>query len=280
MREYIVLKGIASGPTSVIMAGVHGNETCGIQAIECLLPSLQDLQDQILKGRVIFLLGNPLAVQEKKRFIDVNLNRMFLSKLFSSDKIQDSYEYHRAKFLMSVLSNADALLDIHSTRNKSEPFILSDHPHIFDMINQFPIQFKKVVSGIDDLHPGSSDGFMNSIGKIGICIECGQHEDKDAIRNAKIAIYQFLYNMGNLNLPTNEVEKVERTSVHLKGIYKTKTNSFILSQVFNDFDPIKTDQIIATDGDNEVYVDEDGIILFAVNREKEGEEGFMFGKIV
>jgi succinylglutamate desuccinylase len=117
MKEFTLIKGALPGPTSVIMAGVHGNEYCGIKAIEKVLPILEN---KIVRGQVIFLLGNPLAVEENKRFIDSNLNRMF--KNTRSKYEAHSYEYHRAKFIMSVLDNADALLDLHSTRNPSSPY--------------------------------------------------------------------------------------------------------------------------------------------------------------
>ena len=52
-----IIEGSNPGPTSVILAGIHGNEPCGIIAFERILPSLK-----INSGKVIFEIGNPLAI--------------------------------------------------------------------------------------------------------------------------------------------------------------------------------------------------------------------------
>lgn len=274
MEEYFVIKGQNPGPTTVIMAGVHGNETCGVKAVETVIPLLME---KVSKGRVIFLLGNPLAVAQGKRFIDVNLNRMFAPSGEISFHHRNSYEFHRAKFLMSALKQADALLDIHSTTNPSEPFMISDHPEVFERTVDLPCDFSRIVSGLDALHPGSSDGFMNQIGKLGVCIECGQHENPEAFQLAKRSIFRFLQNMGNIELPkARKMVRIDRQEIFAESIYHTKTGTFRLAHPFSDFATVKPTQYIARDGDDIIRAEKEGFILFAVNREKIGDEGFVF----
>ena len=64
LKEYTIFTGALPGKTSVIIAGIHGNEMCGIKAFEKILPSLS-----IDCGKVIFLIGNPVALSENKRLI-------------------------------------------------------------------------------------------------------------------------------------------------------------------------------------------------------------------
>lgn len=60
----------------VISCGVHGNETGPIEICNVLI-------EQLLKGkialthRVLFIIGNPKAINQQKRFVDENLNSVF-----------------------------------------------------------------------------------------------------------------------------------------------------------------------------------------------------------
>jgi len=59
---------------------IHGNEICGLEAVNRLLhEGFFKHGFDTRSTRVTILLGNPRAVMENKRYIDVNLNRMFLS---------------------------------------------------------------------------------------------------------------------------------------------------------------------------------------------------------
>lgn len=60
----------------IVSAGVHGNETAPIEVLNNLLNELLDGQWP-LACPMLLILGNPLAMDAGKRFIDVNLNRLF-----------------------------------------------------------------------------------------------------------------------------------------------------------------------------------------------------------
>ncbi len=68
-----------SQPTSislVISVGVHGNETGPIELINHLLKDI--FSDGLaLNVRLLVLIGNPVSANAGKRFIDVNMNRLF-----------------------------------------------------------------------------------------------------------------------------------------------------------------------------------------------------------
>src|ERR1700674_4153678 len=108
--EVIELIGKEKGSTSMILVGVHGDEKCGVEAINKILPNLQ-----IEKGRVLIAYGNPRAIELNIRFTEANLNRMFKSNDHLSESDKKSYEYKRAQFLKKYLDQADALLDVHAS---------------------------------------------------------------------------------------------------------------------------------------------------------------------
>mgnify|MGYP000718108240 CR=1 FL=1 len=78
------------GSTNMILVGVHGNERCGIDAINELLPTLK-----IVRGRVLIAYGNPKAIAQNMRYTEANLNRLFKSDEMLSEKEKSSYENHK-----------------------------------------------------------------------------------------------------------------------------------------------------------------------------------------
>lgn len=60
----------------VISCAVHGNETAPIEIVSALIDDL--LSEELKCGqRVLFVLGNPWAMEIGERFVDVNMNRLF-----------------------------------------------------------------------------------------------------------------------------------------------------------------------------------------------------------
>jgi succinylglutamate desuccinylase len=87
---------------------IHGNEVGSLPAIIRILNELRDSTIQF-GGRLSIVLGNPEAALENKRFLESDLNRMFLQTTL------DTHESRRAQQLMPILSKCDLLLDLHQT---------------------------------------------------------------------------------------------------------------------------------------------------------------------
>ncbi|NVN96748.1 succinylglutamate desuccinylase/aspartoacylase family protein [Candidatus Nomurabacteria bacterium] len=259
-------------PISAIFAGVHGNEICGVNAFKELIPELK-----ITNGVVYFVLGNPKAILQKKRFTEMNLNRVFKSVNQYTDDEKKSYEFRRGKKLKRLLKEVEVLLDIHSSMTKeSVPFIICEKNA--DEIVKF-LPAGTIVNGFDIVEPGGTDFYMNSIGKIGICIECGNHNEPNAKLVATETIKTFLSLRGHLTsgvkLKTSAQKKIQ-----MYNLYFTQTEKFVLNKKFDDFETVKRGQIIGTDGLNQVCAPEDSIILFAQNKQKVGSEAFLLGRII
>ncbi len=266
--DVITISGILPGPTSLILAGVHGNETCGPQAFQKLLPDLR-----IQAGTVIFAYGNPKALLANMRFTQVNLNRMFKPDSVLSDVDISSYEYSRAQFLKKYLDQATALLDIHASFTpNSRPFLICE-PNS-QVITQY-LPFDLVVSGFDAVEPGGTDYYMNQKGSLGICAECGYLGDPQAVEMATSCILAFLTARGHL---TNTLQAKQQSKLEIYQLYITKTDSFTLVQPFSDFQELKKGQIIGQDGSSNVICSKDSQILFARSRQAVGEEAFLLGE--
>lgn len=260
--------GDKKGPTSIILAGVHGNEKCGVEALDKILPKLE-----IQSGRVLFGYGNPRAIEANKRFTETNLNRMFKDDNLLSKRDREGYEYKRAQFLKSYLNVADALLDIHASSNtNSRPFIICEANSKM-LTDYLPVD--TIVYGFDNIEPGGTDYYMNSINKIGICVECGYLGDPKSTLIAEENIFAFLKAQGHI---TNDLQPQKHSYIQMYDLYLTKTNSFSLEKQFDVFEEVIEGEIIGLDGTEEIRAKKNSIILFAQNLTKIGEEAFLLGE--
>lgn len=266
-EDFVRLTGSESGPTSIVIGGVHGDEICGPEAIFRVLPSLS-----IERGSVLIGFGNPPAIEKRERFLGANLNRMFADIL--SPEEMASYEYQRAQFMKGYLVQADVLLDIHASMNpQSQPFCICE-PNAYGIVQYLPAGL--VVSGFDEVEPGGTDYYMNKIGKVGICIECGYREKPESIDLAERAIKTFLGVVGHISA---SFQCQPQKRIKMYRLYKTKTDNFVLAKEFGDFEELEAGQLIGTDGSEEIRTDRASIILFPKNKEKVGEEAFLLGEV-
>lgn len=270
LEKVIRISGKLPGTKSVILVGVHGNESCGIDAINKLLPDLK-----IDQGHLTIAFGNPRAIEMNTRLTEENLNRMFLPEQELTDLQKRSYEYKRAIFLKNILSDSEVLLDIHASNNpNSKPFIICEQ-NSRDIYKYIPID--TVVNGFDLVEPGGTDYFMNSIGKTGLCIECGYINDLKSTKVAIDSILAFLKIRGHIN---QRIQSKKQNVFKVFLLYKTSTDNFTLLKPLADFEQVKKNQIIGLDGVNEVTAPEDSIILFAKNTSLKGSEAFLLGRRV
>ena len=108
--EGIIIKSILKGPTVYIVAGIHGNEPAGIEALK----RLQEIQ--LKKGTLILLPeANQLAVKEKSRTLPSlgDLNRAFPGRKKGMVVEELAYEIHE-----NITDfQPDIVLDLHESKN-------------------------------------------------------------------------------------------------------------------------------------------------------------------
>lgn len=257
------------GPTVTIMAGVHGNEKQGVYALK-----IAQKKFKIIAGKVHWIIANPGALQKNKRFLEMNLNRAFKPENNLNKEQAASYERSLAKEIIPFLDDSSALLDLHSVSNlPATPFIICE-PEYFDVARKFPL---KIISfGWGNVHPGSTDEYMNERGKAGICVECGHHKEAAAQKRALLSIEIFLENFGLIK-PLKRRKTVKQTAISPEYIYKCKKN-FKVKYLFPDFTFIKKGTFIGTDGQERIFSTFDGYIIFAGDCEKPDMEAFVLGK--
>ena len=127
---------------------------------------------------------------------------------------------------------------------------------------------------IDSFHPGSSDGYVNLQNKPGFCFECGYMCDPKTQNVAEEGILHFLAYYGCVNDKVS-APKVNPELIRIINLYKNNYGSFKSKRYFRDFEKMKEKTLIGFDGDREVYIDKDKIVLFVRDRENTCEECFL-----
>lgn len=266
--EIIEIIGSNSNLVSVVLVGVHGNEKCGVSALENILPNLK-----INQGKVFFIYANPKAITQNVRYTEANLNRMFKSDDLISESDRQSYEYERAQYLKKYLNQADALLDVHASFTPtSQRFVICEN-NARGIIEYLPVNL--IVSGFDKIEPGGTDYYMNNRGKIGICVECGYLDDPTSTEVAENSIINFLKARGHLD---NDLPVSIQEHIRMNTLYFSQTDYFTLNQDFADFARLTTGELIGYDGEQEIRAEKDCFILFSRQTTKTGEEAFLLGE--
>ncbi|MFA6064574.1 MAG: succinylglutamate desuccinylase/aspartoacylase family protein [archaeon] len=255
------------GPKVVVMAGVHGDEICGVKALDELIPKIK-----VTAGKVTFIYANLKAIEQNKRFIEYNLNRCFSSD--QAENVYSTLEGKTGRELVRILDDSDVLLDLHaSTSKKTVPFIICEKQS-YAYANVLP--FKFVVGGFDFVYPGASDHYMNQNNKPALCVECGYLGDKSTIKVAKNTVLTFLKKAGSIRgkAPTLAQKKF----FEVNFVYKNKFGPFRLSRDFADFEELSGSTVVGFDGQQRAFAEDGDLLLFARSEDKLNSECFVIGK--
>lgn len=269
----VTREGKRSGRTLTVIGGVHGDEHCGVEALDELIQRIN-----IVAGRVHWIYGNPRAIERNMRQTEMNLNRAFLPETLLSPAKRSSYERQRALELMPYLRMSDALLDVHASNTPgSTPFLICP-PQAAAIAERLPFSLRS--NGWDALEPGGTDAYVNQCGGIGLCAECGYSKDPHSVTVARAAIYAFLRVMGAITdcpLPPKTRQRVVR--VHT--LYRTKMH-FLPSRVFQDFELLQPGERVGTDSQSTIHAPRESghHIIFCRERKGANEEAFILGQEV
>ncbi|WP_435068663.1 succinylglutamate desuccinylase [Haloplanus sp. C73] len=168
-------------PDVAVVAGIHGDEPCGPDAVEALLDDPPDFQRPVK-----FIIANERALERGVRYVDEDLNRAF-----PGDPEAESHERRLAHRLLAELDGCTTLA-LHSTQSYPHPFALVDTvtPETAEGCAALPVD--AVVETAD-----YADGRLISYPGT-IEVECGLQWSETAAANARELITAFLAATGVL----------------------------------------------------------------------------------
>jgi len=267
------------GPHVLINALTHGNEFCGMVAVCHLLDS--GVRPKI--GTLTLSFGNVAAYESfdpqrpfDSRQITHNLNRVWSAAQL--DGGEDSVELRRARAMRPAIAAADHILDIHSTAQDVVPFWV--YP-AFDrnaaLAGALPRPDVHLVMplGLGSGTPIVQYGAHAHAGSkgSGLVVECGQHFKRSS---AELATDVALNLLGHFELIDREVPLPARPPqrFELLRTHVVKHAEFRFARPLIGFETFAKDELIATDGGEEIRSPIDRCTIFMPTRQPiVGREG-------
>jgi predicted deacylase len=296
-------RGQSPGPRFLVTGAVHGNETCGTQAITQIMADIDRGALGILAGEVTFIpVVNPLAYARRQRAGDRNLNR----NLAPTDTPSE-FEDHIAQWLCPLMARHDVLLDLHSTRAHNPAFAmlgpqnnegalqpfrhaaaeraLARHLGVARFVDgwlgTYAIGVQRRVArgtgGAFNRHPRYGVGtteYMRSVGGYAITLECGQHDDPQSPKVGYAAIRNALAFLGiSGHPPPQPVTSPE--VLHMVDVIDRDHPGDQFVRAWSSFEPLRQGDVIGTrHAGGVVTAPHDGYILFPDAQAEPGHEWF------
>ncbi|MDA0197013.1 MAG: succinylglutamate desuccinylase/aspartoacylase family protein [Bacteroidetes bacterium] len=280
-------KGKRSGPTLIFMAGIHGNETSGIEALQEVFSTLKSIKPEI-SGAIVGIAGNRAALSQETRYIDEDLNRLWLTEESNSEIIEFKERDEIVETLDEVLtSETEQVLffDLHSTSTESPPFImLSDTLRNRELAQLIGVP---IILGLLEHLKGM---FMEATSRSGfptILFQGGRNGDETTVTNFKGMIWKVLQSKCLLDtklIPEcesainllNSFAPVDKENEFFEIIYSHKIKpetKFLMKPDYLGFGYVKKNEVLATADGIEVRSPSKGTLFMPLNQEQ-GEEGF------
>lgn len=303
--------GLLPGPRLVVLGAVHGNETCGTQAIERVMEDIRAGSLALAAGSVTFVpVTNPLAYARRQRIGDRNLNR----NLCPTDRPRE-FEDHVANWLCPLLARHDVLLDLHSFHTGGEPFVMLGPENNAGALEPFAraaeeeglalrLGVRRFVDGWLDTYalgvqqratqapPGASSQdrhtalgygigtteYMRSVGGYGLTLECGQHDDPEsphvAYRAVRNALAYLGIATGAVPVAVSEIE-----GLRLYRVVDRMHAQDRLGRDWTSFDRLRAGEVIGVRHDGTALVaDCDGYLVFPNPGALPGQEWFYLAR--
>ncbi|TWT09603.1 succinylglutamate desuccinylase/aspartoacylase family protein [Reyranella sp. CPCC 100927] len=300
--EIVRFAGLEPGPKLLVLGAVHGNETCGTEAIRTTIADCRDGRLAVQRGHVTFVpIANRKAYDQGTREGDRNLNRDLHEYI-----PPQCYEDRVANVLCPLLREHDVLLDIHSFSGTGEPFVFVGPSNNAGPIEPFRWAAEEgafaaclgpslLMHGFLAAHvraqqglaqrglPGTSwakgvgtTEYMRQSGGYGVTIECGQHRDSQAPHVARRAIDNAMAHLGLIDVPA-PARSARRAIEVIDAVYALAADDR-LERPFVSGDAVKHGDIIARRADGEILTAaRDGFVIFPQAKPKPLVEFYYFG---
>lgn len=295
------VNGKFDGPTVIMLAGMHGNERAGVEAVINLLDVLfnnEQIQSNF-HGKLLCLRANTAALEKGVRYVDEDMNRIWFPAILEQirntpDDAFNSSERREIKQLLKILDNIP--------QDKEHPVILADvhtfsaEGWMFSITNSEPRQRRllanvqaPMVFGIEKTLRGTALGYYQQEGYISFGLEGGQHENKLTAENTMAALMLLLKASGCIDAKhfpdIKDYEKqlkwhTRNLPVETELVYQhiiEPGDSFEMRPGYKNFQPVKKGEWLANDQDGKILAQCDGYILMPLYQ-SQGNDGFFIIK--
>jgi succinylglutamate desuccinylase len=290
-----VAEGELDGPTLIAIGGVHGNEPAGVAAILAVLESLRS-DPASLKGEFVGLTGNRIALAKKRRFVDIDLNRLWSyngsgpGPIHRAETARDAVEVREQIALQQAIVEAGKrakgpvfVVDLHTTSGHGPGFTaIGDTLANRSFAAAIPVP---LVLGLEELVDGTLLEFLDESGFVSTVFEIGQHEEEVAARRGVAGLLIALGQAGLLDASRDSrVHRARRyLAAETRGLPPVvemrrrhpvlPDDGFQMLPGFRNFQPISDGEVLAHDQGGPILANGPARILMPLYQEL-GEDGF------
>jgi predicted deacylase len=260
------------GPHVLVNALTHGNELCGMTAATHLLD--RGIRPRI--GTLTVAFANVAAYESfdraqpfESRQLVHNLNRIWSPEWL--DGTEDSPELRRARELRPVVEAADHLLDLHSTSQPVHPFWVYagfERNAAVALAIGRPSVHLVMPSGLGSGTPVIQYGSHGTPAGKGVALvaECGQHFLQATSDLAVEVTLDFLGHFGLIDRAIPSHERAPQRRFELLQTLLVRTPEFRFTRPVVGFEEFGQDELIATDGADEIRAPCDRCTIFMPTR--------------
>jgi len=249
------------GPNVMISAIIHGNEPCGVIALEWMFKE----EIRPIAGSLTLAFMNVEAYQafdpkdpNRTRWVDEDMNRVWDKHVLDSDRM--SSELDRARAVRPILDGIDLLLDLHSMQHLAPPLMMSGrHRRSKDLAARIGVPERVVGDAGHAAGRRMRDyGAFDEIGsdRTALLIECGQHWEAASGALALEATLRFLVATGTLPKERGEAFDVPTPQQFYTVVEAVTIESdrFSFAQPFTGGEVLAdAGSLVGHDGDRPVY---------------------------
>lgn len=284
------IKGIKQSPTVIAIAGIHGNERAGVNALLKVFKTIKEDALQ-LKGNFYGIAGNMNAISNNIRFKNVDLNRIWtkeqlLNTYLGEDLKGESKEqkeiYDIIKNILETEVGPFYFLDLHTTSADTQPFItISDSLNNRSYSSNFNIP---TILGIEEFLDGPLLTYINEFGHVALGFEAGQHNKKVSVDNAISFLWLALVSakciskkyVGKYSFYKKSLSVFKERQEFYEINYKYSIKpfeDFKMVSGYKNFQQIENNELLAFSNGNEVFAKSAGKIFMPLYQQK-GDDGF------
>ena len=297
-RVLLRVSGVLPGPALVATAGIHGNEPAGVEALRRVRRRLES-EDIPLRGDLVGLSGNLEALAMGRRFVDRDLNRIWLPERVSAIRAGNlpgppTAEDREQAGLLRAIDEVRAaargevfFLDLHTSSADGCPFLTcGDTLRNRRFALRFPVP---IILGIEEQLDGSLLEYMSEIGCITLGVEAGKHDKESSVDHHESVLWIALVaaglvsprNLPHLSRHRQRLRSATRNVYHVTEVrYRQPVldgRSFRMEPGFENFQPVRRGQLLAMENGREIRAKETGLVLLPLYQ-GQGEDGFFLGR--
>jgi succinylglutamate desuccinylase len=294
------IRGDRPGPTLFCVGGIHGNEPAGVAAARRVLEALSRMRSAV-RGEFVAVRGNLRALEQRKRFVDRDLNRAWgplqVERVLSAgDKPPGAAEDAEQRALLQVIDRVlgDArgesyFLDLHTSSAHGCPFVtVGDTLRNRDFAVRFPLP---LILGLEEQVDGALLEHLNNRGLVTMGVEGGQHEAPESVDYLEAVLRLAIVAAGIVergDVPQLDADRrlLSHAAAGAPRVIEVRYrravspgDGFTMNPGFTNFQPVTEGAIIAHDESGAIAAPQGGLILLPLYQ-GQGDDGFFIAREV